>query len=248
MFAVQTAHQVANAVMDITAQARQNDLDTKLESLNKEKEAELSNKSLTNSQRKAIDDKYKREEAKAKTEAWKADQKAKAETAVINGLLAFTMALAQNPITGYITGALALAAAAVEAGLILAKSPPKFAKGVVGLQGAGTATSDSIPAYLSRGESVITAAATERYAPILTAMNAGKWIEMPPMPNISSLDHLPRTDSETSSKAVVNEIQALRADLSTLKQVHVNVDGMGFTKYVATKTKRTQMVNDKYTF
>lgn len=39
-------------------------------------------------------------------------------------------------------------------------SVPQFATGVIGLRGPGTSTSDSIPAYLSRGESVITARAT----------------------------------------------------------------------------------------
>ena len=39
--------------------------------------------------------------------------------------------------------------------------PPKFAGGVVGLAGEGNGTSDSIPAYLSRGESVITERGTK---------------------------------------------------------------------------------------
>jgi len=40
---------------------------------------------------------------------------------------------------------------------------PKFAKGVIGLDGAGTETSDSIDARLSKGESVLTAKATRKY-------------------------------------------------------------------------------------
>jgi hypothetical protein len=44
-------------------------------------------------------------------------------------------------------------------------SPPRFASGIVGLKGAGNSTSDSIPAMLSNGESVITASGT-RYAEI----------------------------------------------------------------------------------
>lgn len=49
-------------------------------------------------------------------------------------------------------------------------APPKFAKGVIGMHGPGTETSDSIPAYLSKGESVITAKATKRFAPVLAQM------------------------------------------------------------------------------
>ena len=46
----------------------------------------------------------------------------------------------------------------------------KFATGGY-VSGAGTATSDSIPARLSNGESVMTAAATSMFAPALSAFN-----------------------------------------------------------------------------
>jgi hypothetical protein len=47
-----------------------------------------------------------------------------------------------------------------------------FASGVIGVDGPGTGTSDSIDARISRGESVITAKATSKFAPQLAAMEA----------------------------------------------------------------------------
>lgn len=47
---------------------------------------------------------------------------------------------------------------------------PKFAKGVIGLRGGGSETSDSIDAKLSKDESVMTAKVTRAYAPILADM------------------------------------------------------------------------------
>lgn len=47
---------------------------------------------------------------------------------------------------------------------------PGFATGVIGLQGAGSETSDSIPVNLSKNESVITAKATKAFAPQLALM------------------------------------------------------------------------------
>lgn len=47
---------------------------------------------------------------------------------------------------------------------------PKFATGGL-VTGEGTGTSDSIPAMLSNGESVMTARATSAYSPILSALN-----------------------------------------------------------------------------
>jgi hypothetical protein len=61
----------------------------------------------------------------------------------------------------------------VASGLSAAAAIPGFANGVVGLQGPGTGTSDSIPAWLSRGESVITDQATRGNKDTLRAMNAG---------------------------------------------------------------------------
>lgn len=48
---------------------------------------------------------------------------------------------------------------------------PKYAKGVIGLSGLGTGTSDSIDANLSAGESVITARATQMFPQLLSDIN-----------------------------------------------------------------------------
>lgn len=47
----------------------------------------------------------------------------------------------------------------------------QFAKGAVDIQGPGTTTSDSIPAMISRGESVMTAKATDMFGGLLLLMN-----------------------------------------------------------------------------
>ncbi len=83
--------------------------------------------------------------------------------------------LADIPYIGPVLGAIA-AAIAVASGLSnVAKitrvnTKLKFARGVIGLNGAGSETSDSIDAKLSRGESVMTAKATRAYAPMLADM------------------------------------------------------------------------------
>jgi hypothetical protein len=66
-----------------------------------------------------------------------------------------TGAIRAGILTAAINGAFQLAKAK------LSQPPQGFADGVIGLQGAGTSTSDSIPAMLSVGESVITANGTQ---------------------------------------------------------------------------------------
>ena len=82
-------------------------------------------------------------------------------------------------IFGTTVGELGLGGLAVAAGLQIvlmglisaARSSAGFKDGVVGLDGGGTETSDSIPAWLSRGESVITARATKNNKEELEFMN-----------------------------------------------------------------------------
>jgi len=82
-------------------------------------------------------------------------------TAIINGAQA---ALKGFVLLGPAGVAIAAGLTAGQIGLIASQKPPAapgFATGVVGLEGPGTQTSDSIPAWLSKGESVITADGTQ---------------------------------------------------------------------------------------
>ena len=79
------------------------------------------------------------------------------------------------PFPGNIPAILATITAVIS-GIAQAKSAlstanvPKYATGGL-ITGEGTGTSDSIPAMLSNGESVMTARATSTYSPILSALN-----------------------------------------------------------------------------
>lgn len=70
-------------------------------------------------------------------------------------------------------GAIATTIAAILSGITQAISTVKSAKFATGglVTGSGSGTSDSIPAQLSNGESVITAKATQMFAPILSTLN-----------------------------------------------------------------------------
>ncbi len=76
-------------------------------------------------------------------------------------------------------GALALAAGIAEVATVKSVKSNSlqaraFAEGEVGIKGPGSATSDSIPAWLSNGESIITAGATNASRNLLEAINERK--------------------------------------------------------------------------
>lgn len=250
---IEMAKQVSDAIFENQKQQRDNELKEKLDHLAAQKDAELMNTTLTASQRKAIEKKYKMQEAREKENAWKADQKAKAEQAVINGLLAFTAALASSPPPmNYVNAAIALASAGIQAGIIMSKTPPKFAKGVVALEGPGTETSDSIPAYLSKGESVITASATRRYQPLLEAMNAGtldRYMPLPQMPDVKTLETATRSSHRAQAEKIDYEkIGEALARRINMKQLNVTIDEKGFTKSVVRRGERITSYNDRMQF
>ena len=117
------------------------------------------------------------EEAKIKREQAMVDKATKLSNVIMQtaenvtkytgGLPATAPLLAEAVITG-----------AVQAALIASQplpAIPKFATGIVKIDGPGTETSDSIPALLSKNESVINAAATRKHEDALIAINTGNY-------------------------------------------------------------------------
>lgn len=97
--------------------------------------------------------------------------------AIINTAAAVVSALNTQPFLplGPIMAAIAAASGAAQIATIASQPLPQFAEGVIGLQGAGTETSDSIHAKLSKGESVMTAAETKQYKDELWAIRKGNF-------------------------------------------------------------------------
>ena len=127
--------------------------------------AEVENSTLNEEEKKTkiaqINQKAAREAYALQVKQFNAEKALNLTTAIINGAQAVLKAAGQlGPIGAAIGAAISIAQIA----LIAAQKPPpppKFASGVVGLDGPGNETSDSIPAYLSKGESVITARGTK---------------------------------------------------------------------------------------
>lgn len=108
--------------------------------------------------------KFASETREIKEKAWK-QSKAIALTQAVMNTANSIMAQISNPTpyVGFVLAALAAAMGGVQIAMIAKQKMPKFARGVIGLQGEGTSTSDSIQARLSKGESVMTAKATSVY-------------------------------------------------------------------------------------
>lgn len=194
--AIQSGKEVSDALFEIDKNGRDAETEEQLNSLDVRKQAEfdaldaqtkkqLENKNLSEAQRqqieeqaakkkKAIDDKFRKEEAKIKTDAFVTNKQAAILQAIINTALGVTNALATG---GPLAPLLAIAAGisgAAQVAVIAAQPVPKFNKGVEKLSGSGTETSDSIPAMLSKNERVVPADVNKDYFPILSAIHHRK--------------------------------------------------------------------------
>ena len=87
----------------------------------------------------------------------------------------------------------------------------RFAKGKVNIGGAGSETSDSIPAYISRGESVINAKATKMFEPLLIAINAiGNGVALPRNNYVQTQQVADITEAFTTAVADIHPVVDVR--------------------------------------
>jgi hypothetical protein len=95
--------------------------------------------------------------------------------AIIDGAAAIIKAFVTAPNVYVAIAQSALIAATTASQIaIINRQQPRFAKGVINLQGPGTETSDSIDAKLSRGESVMTARETRESGGLLKAIRENR--------------------------------------------------------------------------
>ena len=160
-FAIQTTQQVSSAAFSIIGNSIKSQTDAKIKGLENDKAQELSNKNLTNTQKQAIEQKYKQKENQAKLKAFKDEQKLSLAQALINGALAITKVTSQTGVLAPFVIPGIIAETAIQVAAILKQKPPAFAKGghfVSDGRGAllsGYSRTDNTNAYLRSGEAVV---------------------------------------------------------------------------------------------
>ena len=159
-------------------------------------------------------------------EAFQRNKKFAIAQAAINGALAITKILAETPKFdfGIATAIEIVAAAATTASQIAVISSQQFAKGGL-VKGLGTETSDSIPARLSKNESVINANSTRKYKPILSAINvdgggkafarggfAGAPTGISPVSDVLGINNIVKSIQQMNFKPIVSIEEIRRAE------------------------------------
>ena len=142
-----------------------------------------------NNQKTALDNKlaqgliseeqYNAQLADIEKKQFEQNKKTQKANVLINSASAIIRAFSELGPIGGALAAFAIGAMAIKQMSLIdsAQFPEGFKEGVIDLNGPGTGTSDSIPARLSRGESVMTAEETKRYKPVLQAIRDNNFEE-----------------------------------------------------------------------
>ncbi len=181
-YAKQSEGKIASDAINILKNSIQQQADTKIAALEKDKNTELNNSSLTNSQKLAIEAKYKQQEGQIKTKAFKEEQEASIAQAIVNGALAITKGTAQTGILATLYIPTIIAETAAQVAKIASQKPPAYASGGLhytsdGKGGLlpGYSRTDNTNAYLRSGEGVVVSEAMRNpwARNLVSAINVG---------------------------------------------------------------------------
>jgi hypothetical protein len=252
-FAIDQARVVSDTVFTINQNRRNAETEQLLTSLNEQREAELSNKDLTDAQRAQIEKRYRQQEAKIKQQAWEADKRAAIAQAIINGALAVSKTLAVYGWTPAAAPGIIAATVATAAQIAIIQSTPipQFADGTEFLVGKGTGRSDSNLAYLSHGERVVPAGINSDYFPALSAIQ-NRDVEPTFANNIltalanGTFDLAAQFQGKQQSTDQGFDYDKLGKVLARNKSsVNIQMDEAGYTKYLIKENSKVEFRNTK---
>lgn len=160
--AKQVAQQAATDALNILSNNIKQQADAKVAALESQKNSELSNTSLTNSQKLAIEARYKKQEGEIKAKAFKKEQELSIAKATINGAEAITKVSAQGGILAALEIGAVVAETAAQIAQIASQKPPAYAAGGLhytsdGKGGLlpGYSRTDNTNAHLRSGEGIV---------------------------------------------------------------------------------------------
>jgi hypothetical protein len=249
-FAIEQATVLSNTIFTINQQNRQAETNDILDSLSMRKDAELSNKELTDAQRLQIEARYQQQEAQIKQRAWEAQKQADLAQAIINTALAVTKAFATVPPPANIFAAAAAGVAgAAQIAIISSTQPPKFADG--GMVGGQLHSSGGTLIEAERGEYVINRQSTSDYLPSLKVLNSGE-VEPTFANNIltalanGTFDLAAQFQTKQSASSDgINYDKLDRIMAKHKSNLNVNIDEQGLTTFLLKENSRVEFRNKK---
>jgi hypothetical protein len=149
--------------------------------------------------------------------------------------------------------ALTLATGLIQGAIVQSRPVPKFKDGVFKLKGPGSTTSDSINAMLSRDESVVPAAASNKFSDLVQRVvedPSTTWADLKQIVD-SKIPSRLRGDLfngkvGTDSKRVEEKLDKLIDTVANKRETHINIDEDGFQNWTRKGDNWTHYVGKRY--
>lgn len=205
--------------------------DQELIDLKDKEERELKLAGDNQAKKEAIAKKYEALQAEVRRKQFEQNKQIALINVAINTAEAISKA---NPIIPLM--AFAGASGLIQAALINSQPTPKFAKGVIDLQGKGTGTSDEIHAMLSKGESVMTAEETSKFKPLLQSIRRKEL-----SPELANM----MLNGQKMSNINLNT-DSLARELRGMPKNHISIDKDGFKTFLYSENLKQESLNNRY--
>jgi tape measure domain-containing protein len=237
--ALAISRQLADTLLTIYSENYKQDIQNQSDALNVQREQELSNKNLTESEKEAIDKKYKKLQLDLRVKEFNFDKQIKLTEVAINTALAITKVM-PNPFLIALVSGLGLA----QAGAIASRQPPKYFKGTDYLDLNGNKKGiDTIPILAHEGERILP-----------TADNlaiGGKGLSNKELVKLVKLGQLVRSGQlevkQQQSNVIVNVDNAeLVNAYKNQPKLAISMDENGYNKYLYKQGKKTELLNKRY--
>lgn len=178
--------------------------------------------------------KEEREVSTLQRKIFEKEKQTRRSQALIDGAAGVVKAFATYPYPAAIVISALIAAQTASQIAIINRQRAGFKKGIIGIKGPGTGTSDSIPVNISRGESVIRADRTEKSKTLLTAINEGRLNDKQISHDVLNKLHLTGEGVKYAGMddtRIVNELRKLKfpdymAHQNLLFEVNKSADGL----------------------
>lgn len=246
---LETARQVGNAIADVFI----NNSMRNIQALETEKSERLRIAGEDAEQRELIESEFQEKIRQEKIKAARADKIAALFDIALNTAVAITRTkrnLGLPLALPFI--ALAAAQGAAQAAVVASRPIPGFKDGIFDLDGPGSSKSDSIPARLSKGESVVHAEGTKKFADIIRPIIEDKnmtyeklmAIMMNKVPTRLRGDIMKPASKESQDPRVLSELQMIRRAIKDSEKTSVVIDQTGVSVRNAKRGRVIKQMND----
>lgn len=246
---------VVDEVANAFTEGRQARAQAELDDLEKQKDYELSLAGDNARAREAIERDFDQRQRELKTRQAQRDKDQSLFNIFLNTAQGVVAALASVPPNLILS--LAIAAIGAAQGIAVQSRPlPRFAKGKYRIQGPGTPTSDSIPALISRDESVVPASRNAKFGFALKPIIENDNFTIKDLKDLVDA-HVPmqlrgdlfRPKPATDlSNTQLDEVNRNLQRLLNKKEFNLSIDEDGFKKWVRRGSEETEYLNKRYSF